>query len=64
MELTGPIEALHALKEPCNVIIDTDSKYVKDGITGWIFNWKKNGWKTAGKKPVKNIDYWMELDRQ
>jgi ribonuclease HI len=64
MELTGPIEALRALKEPCNVIIYTDSKYVKDGITSWIKKWRQNGWKTADKKPVKNVDYWMELDRQ
>ena len=50
------------LKEPCNVILTTDSTYVKNGISDWIFNWKKNGWKTASKKPVKNKSLWQELD--
>ena len=62
MELRAPIEALLALKKPCKVTIVTDSKYVKDGITTWIHNWKKNGWKNAKKKPVKNADLWEALD--
>ena len=63
MELTAVIKALKVLKEPCSVIITTDSNYVKDGITDWINNWKKNGWKTANKKPVKNKEIWMKLDK-
>lgn len=62
MELTAAIEALNALKEPCNVTLHTDSTYVKDGITKWIENWKNNGWRTAAKKPVKNADLWQALD--
>jgi len=62
MEMTAVIEALKSLKRPCSVVITTDSKYVKDGITSWIMNWKKRGWKTAAKKPVKNVDLWKELD--
>jgi ribonuclease HI len=62
MELTAAIEALSALKHPCEVIITTDSQYVKNGINQWISNWKKRGWKTADKKPVKNIDLWQQLD--
>ena len=62
MELTAAIEALSALKKPCEVIITTDSQYVKNGINQWIANWKKRGWKTADKKPVKNIDLWQQLD--
>jgi len=63
MELTAAIEALRALKTvPSEVILYTDSNYVKGGITGWITNWKKNGWKTANKKPVKNADLWEQLD--
>jgi ribonuclease HI len=62
MELTAAIEALEALKQPCEVIITTDSQYVKNGINQWISNWKKRGWKTADKKPVKNIDLWQQLD--
>jgi len=62
MELTAAIEALNALKEPCEVELTTDSQYVKGGITGWIFGWKKNGWKTANKKPVKNAELWQALD--
>jgi len=50
------------LKKPCEIIITTDSKYVKNGITDWIHNWKKNGWKTAAKKEVKNKELWTELD--
>ena len=63
MELTAVIKALQILKEPCNIILTTDSNYVKDGITDWIHNWKKNGWKTANKKPVKNKKIWIELDK-
>jgi len=63
MELRGAIEALNYLKRPCEVDLYTDSKYVKDGLTSWIFNWKKNGWKTAAKKPVKNVELWQELDK-
>lgn len=62
MELTAAIEALNALKEPCIVELTTDSQYVKGGITGWIHGWKKNGWKTANKKPVKNVELWQALD--
>ncbi len=62
MELKAVIEALHALKTDCEIKLYTDSTYVKDGITSWIHNWKKNGWKTANKKPVKNADLWQELD--
>ncbi|MFV0321130.1 MAG: ribonuclease HI [Alphaproteobacteria bacterium] len=64
MELTAAIEALKALKEPCNVTLMTDSSYVKDGITKWIFNWKKNNWRTANKKPVKNQELWLALDEE
>ena len=62
MELTAVIKALEALKTSCIVVIMTDSKYVKNGITNWIHNWKNNGWKTANKKPVKNKDLWIALD--
>ena len=62
MELTAVIEALNALKGSRSVILHTDSKYVKDGIESWIDNWKKRGWKTSAKKPVKNQDLWMALD--
>jgi len=62
MELTAAIEALNALKEPCDVDLTTDSQYVKGGITGWINGWKKNGWKTANKKPVKNVELWQALE--
>ena len=63
MELMAAIEALRALKyAPSDVVLYTDSNYVKGGITGWIENWKKNGWKTANKKPVKNEDLWQALD--
>ena len=62
MELTAVIKSLQALKKTCDVILTTDSKYVKNGITTWIHNWKKNGWKTANKKNVKNIELWKELD--
>lgn len=62
MELLAVIEALGALKRRSRVRVTTDSKYVKNGITQWIFNWKRNGWKTAAKKPVKNADLWQRLD--
>jgi ribonuclease HI len=62
MELIAVIEGLRALKQRCAVVITTDSKYVKNGMTQWIFNWKKNGWRTAARKPVKNSDLWKELD--
>lgn len=62
MELTAAIEGLKALKRPCKVTLTTDSQYVKNGITQWMTNWKKNNWKTAAKKPVKNKDLWQALD--
>lgn len=62
MELTAVIRALEALKHRCKVKLHTDSQYVQKGITEWIVNWKKRGWKTADKKPVKNDDLWRELD--
>ncbi|WP_024850902.1 ribonuclease HI [Hydrogenovibrio kuenenii] len=62
MELTAAIQALKALKFPCKVILTTDSQYVKNGITQWMPNWKKNQWRTAAKKPVKNQDLWQQLD--
>jgi len=61
MELMGAIEALRALKQPCRVTLHTDSKYVIDGITKWIFGWQRNGWKNAAKKPVANADLWQDL---
>ncbi len=62
MEMTAVIEALGALTKPSKVKLTTDSKYVVDGITQWIVNWKKRGWKTASKQPVKNVDLWQKLD--
>ena len=62
MELTAVIKALEALKNSCRITLTTDSKYVKNGITEWIYNWKKNGWKTANKKPVKNKELWIMLE--
>jgi ribonuclease HI len=62
MELTAVIEALASLKRTCDVAIYTDSEYVKNGITTWIHNWKARGWKTAERKPVKNVDLWQRLD--
>ena len=62
MELTAVIRALQALKRPCRVRLHTDSKYVQLGIGQWIHGWKKNGWRTSDKKPVKNADLWRELD--
>ena len=61
MELMGAIQALQALRQPCRVTLHTDSKYVIDGITKWIFGWQRNGWKNAAKKPVANADLWQEL---
>lgn len=62
MELTAVIEALTALKRPSVVVLHTDSQYVRQGITTWIHNWKKRGWKTADHKPVKNVDLWQRLE--
>ncbi|MFP6695468.1 MAG: ribonuclease HI [Alphaproteobacteria bacterium] len=62
MELFAAIAALEALKRPCTVSLHTDSTYLRDGITKWIINWKRNGWKTAAKKPVKNVDLWQRLE--
>ncbi|MDP6689550.1 MAG: ribonuclease HI [Alphaproteobacteria bacterium] len=61
MELIAAIAALEALKRPCLVNLHTDSTYLRDGITKWIEKWKRNGWKTAAKKPVKNVDLWLRL---
>ena len=62
MELMAVIRALEALRKPCRVRLHTDSQYVQLGISKWIHGWKKNGWRTADKKPVKNADLWLELD--
>lgn len=64
MELTAVIRALEALKRPVAAKVHTDSQYVINGIKTWIHGWKKNGWRTADKKPVKNVELWQELDRQ
>ncbi len=64
MELTAAIEALRALKEPCRVVLTTDSEYVRKGITEWMEAWKRRGWRTAAKKPVKNVDLWQALDQE
>lgn len=64
MELQAAIEGLKALKKPCTVRLTTDSQYVRQGVLSWLANWKKNGWRTAAKKPVKNVDLWKELDAQ
>lgn len=64
MELMAAIEGLRALKQGCQVTLTTDSVYVRDGVTRWMANWKRNGWKTANKKPVKNQDLWQALDAQ
>ncbi len=61
MEMLAAIKALEALNQPCRVTLHTDSKYVLDGITRWVFGWQKNGWKTADRKPVKNADLWQAL---
>ena len=62
MEMMAAIKAIEALKRPSRVRLHTDSTYVKDGITRWIHGWKARGWKTAAKKPVKNVDLWQRLD--
>ncbi len=62
MELTAVIRALESLKRDCDILLYTDSQYVKNGIESWIHGWKKNGWKTSDRKPVKNADLWRELD--
>jgi ribonuclease HI len=62
MEMTAAIEGLEALKRPCRVRLYSDSQYLRDGITKWINEWKRRGWRTAGKQPVKNIDLWQRLD--
>ena len=62
MELKAVIEALTALKRPCDVVVHTDSQYVQKGISEWIHGWKARGWKTAAKEPVKNADLWQALD--
>jgi ribonuclease HI len=62
MELLAAINALESLARPSTITVVTDSAYVKNGVTGWIFGWKKNGWKTSSKKPVKNVELWQRLD--
>lgn len=62
MELKAVIEALSALKRPCEIVLHTDSQYVQKGISEWIHGWKARGWKTAAKEPVKNVDLWQALD--
>jgi len=62
MELMAAIAALESLTRPAAITITTDSAYVKNGVTGWIHGWKRNGWKTADRKPVKNVDLWQRLD--
>lgn len=64
MEMTAVIEGLAVLKRPCRVVVYTDSQYVQKGISEWIHGWKKRGWKTAAKQPVKNADLWQLLDEQ
>lgn len=64
MELSAAIEGLRSLKERCTVTLTTDSVYVKSGITEWLDGWKKRNWKTAARKPVKNVDLWQQLDEQ
>lgn len=63
MELLAVIEALTMLKEPCHVILSSDSQYMKNGVQKWLYNWKKNNWKTSNKSPVKNQDLWIRLDQ-
>ena len=62
MEMMAVLKGLAALKSPCHVKLHTDSRYVIDGITKWVFGWQKNGWRTADKKPVKNVELWQRLD--
>jgi len=64
MEMQAVIEALRSLKRPCDVKLTTDSVYVKNGITNWVAGWKQRNWKTAAKKPVKNVDLWKQLDEE
>lgn len=64
MELMAAIQALMALKKPCQIVLSTDSQYVKKGITEWLPQWKRRAWKTANKMPVKNSDLWKQLDEQ
>lgn len=64
MELTAAIRALAALKRPCEIQLYTDSQYVRKGITEWLVQWKKRDWRTADRKPVKNVDLWQELERE
>ncbi|MAD46726.1 MAG: ribonuclease HI [Oceanospirillaceae bacterium] len=64
MELTAAIEGLKALTRPCSVVLTTDSQYVKQGINDWLAGWKKRGWKTASRQPVKNQDLWQALDKE
>ena len=64
MELMGAIAALESLTRPCTVALHTDSQYLRQGITAWIHGWKKNGWKTADRKPVKNAELWQKLDAE
>ena len=64
MEMLAAVAALRILKERCEVELTTDSQYLRQGITQWIKNWKKNGWRTSDKKPVKNVDLWQALDEQ
>jgi len=63
MEMTAAIQALSQLTRPCEVVLTTDSQYLRKGITEWIINWKKRNWKTASNKPVKNADLWKQLDQ-
>jgi ribonuclease HI len=63
MELMAAIRALESLKRPCRVHLTTDSNYVRHGITDWLPRWRRNGWRTASRKPVKNVDLWQRLDR-
>ncbi|MBO2641291.1 ribonuclease HI [Shewanella algae] len=63
MELLAPIIALESLKEPCKIVLTSDSQYMRQGITQWIHGWKKKGWVTSNKTPVKNVDLWQRLDK-
>lgn len=63
MELLAAISALEALEKPSKITVVTDSAYVKNGVTGWIFGWKRNSWRTSNKKPVKNVELWQRLDK-
>jgi ribonuclease HI len=62
MEMLAAIEGLNALSEPCEVVLTTDSEYLRKGITEWLANWKRRGWRTAAGQPVKNVDLWQRLD--